>query len=63
MKGQGNEEVDKEATYTLPLYKCALQWRNRIGMTSRQEYKKNKESNESWNKIVHFRVANYLKLY
>ena len=44
------------------IYKCSLQWKNRIGMTSKQEFKP-KEGKNRWKLIVQNRMRNYLKLY
>jgi len=47
------------------IFKCAVQWRNRIGRSSSMPWspKDIKTIDQSWSTIIHRRVAKYLKVF
>ena len=59
---EADREKDSKEIFAWRLYKVALHWKNRIGMTSKLAFQP-KEGKDRWKLVVHYRVSNYLKLY
>ena len=47
------------------VFKCALKWKNRIGMASKQRYADKIDQNidARWKTVVHSRISSHVKLY